>query len=306
MPSTPRDGTVFELARGALRPPALVLRRLRDALPALSRESDLGACPSCGSPVLVAAGVPEGAPRKVCERCGRCWERGDDPADWVEVDTLECEGCPERPVCESRPTSLVGERTRMLTLRDGSRLLVRPLLYSDRAEIVAGYEQLSDESRRLRFFTAGDHLSARELDYLVNLDYDDRFAWAAFLPDEPGAPGVGVARYIRDRDDPAMAEIAATVTDEYQGRGIGTRLVVQLADEARAHGISTFVAHVLWENERALEPLRELGARITAEEPGVARIELDLPERPVDVEDAVVAVLTRISPHLGTRARPLG
>ncbi|HEX2849483.1 MAG TPA: GNAT family N-acetyltransferase [Acidimicrobiales bacterium] len=207
--------------------------------------------------------------------------------------------------CGSEPTWLAEEKSRIYTLRDGSRLLVRPLLASDRASLGIGYEQMSEGSRRRRFFAAGAHLSERELDYLLDLDYDDRYAFAAFALDDDGAPGVGVARYIRDREDPGLAEIAATVLDEYQGRGIGTRLVTELAAEATQHGIATFVAHVLWENEPALELLRDAGARVAPEEPGIARIELDLPEDRAEVEARVAEMLTRITPHLGARARDL-
>ena len=61
----------------------------------------------------------------------------------------------------------------------------------DRDEIADGYEQLSPESRRLRFFNAPDHLSERLLDYLTDVDGVDRVALVARAIDEPGTPGVG-------------------------------------------------------------------------------------------------------------------
>ena len=183
-------------------------------------------------------------------------------------------------MCESRPTWLADSMASVRALRDGTRVLIRPLLYSDRQELALRYRQLSPESRRLRFFMPPSELASRELDYLTNLDYDRHFAWAAFAIEEPGWPGIGVARYIREETDPQRAEAAVTVLDAYQGKGLGTLLLVLLAETASAKGVLTFVLHVLWENIGVVEPLRELGARIEAEEPGVARIEVDLPATP--------------------------
>ena len=181
-------------------------------------------------------------------------------------------------------------------LRDGTPVLVRPLLYSDRQELALRYRQLSPESRRLRFFIPPSELRSRELDYLANLDYDKHFAWAAFANDEPGRPGIGVARYVREDADPQRAEAAVTVLDTYQGKGLGTLLLVLLAETASAKGVLTFVLHVLWENVGVVDPLRELGARIEAEEPGVARIEIDLPATtPTPTESFVRRLLAAIA-----------
>jgi GNAT superfamily N-acetyltransferase len=162
-------------------------------------------------------------------------------------------------------------------LADHSRVLVRPLQLSDRHELAIGYEHLSAEARRLRFFTAPSRLSDADLEYLTNLDYHDHFAWAAFAIDERGQPGIGVARYIRDPTQPNHAEVAVTVLDDYQHRGLGTLLLEMLADHARRNGITTFVSHILWDNREILETLAAAGARIEPEEPGVARVAIEIP-----------------------------
>lgn len=169
-------------------------------------------------------------------------------------------------------------------LDDGTRVLVRPLLYSDRFEIAAAFEKLSPASRRMRFFSPPDHLDDGDLEYLTNIDYQDHVALAAFAEDEPGAPGVAVARYIRDPHDPDAAEVAVTVLDAYQRRGLGTLLLVLLADVAVGRGVRTFVSYVRWDNVDAVEGLTDFGARIRPDEPGVARVEIDLPA-PVETLD---------------------
>ncbi len=128
-----------------------------------------------------------------------------------------------------------------------------------------------------RFFTAPSRLSDADLEYLTNLDYHDHFAWAAFAIDERGQPGIGVARYIRDPAHSNHAEVAVTVLDDYQHRGLGTLLLVMLAVHARRNGITTFVSHILWDNRELLETLAAAGARIEPEEPGVARVAIEIP-----------------------------
>jgi GNAT superfamily N-acetyltransferase len=168
-------------------------------------------------------------------------------------------------------------RDHVHTLRDSGRILVRALRADDRSEMAARYEELSPASRRLRFFNAPKHLSGRLLDYLVDVDGLNRFALGAQAIDEPGHPGVGVARYSRNRDDPSTAEAAVTVLDSHCNRGIGTILLTSLADEALAHGITTFTASVMWENQVLLDSLRAIGAVVAPDEPGVAAVSVELP-----------------------------
>ena len=178
---------------------------------------------------------------------------------------------------ESLPSSTPRSMSSVHELADHTRVLVRPLLHSDRHQLAIGYERLSTEARRLRFFTAPSRLSDADLEYLTNLDYQDHFAWAAFAIDEPGQPGIGVARYVRDPTRPNHAEVAVTVLDDFQHRGLGTLLLEMLAGHARRHGITTFVSHILWDNREFLETLAEAGARIEPEEPGVARVSVEIP-----------------------------
>jgi GNAT superfamily N-acetyltransferase len=162
------------------------------------------------------------------------------------------------------------------TLPGGGRILIRPLLASDREALAAGFGRLSPESRRRRFFQAPDELTEPVLDYLTRIDYDLHYALGALALDEPGQPGVGVARWVRREDDRTHAEPAITVLDEYQRRGVGTALLSVLAERAVERGVEVFVAKVLWENEDWLDSLRALGARVMPAEPGVASIEFDL------------------------------
>ena len=241
-------------------------------------------CRACGSSDLQPAGDPSGR-RAVCARCGRCWEDG---GDGVEVDRAACPGCPRQGRCESCPTWLVEEMSQRHLLGDGQEVLVRPLVYGDRFELAEGFAGLSPRSRRHRFFNPPDELSDEDLEYLTNLDYRDHFACAAVFEDRPLPKGVGVARYLREADDATVAEVAVTVLDEYQKRGIGTLLVRTLGEVAVTNGIRSFVNYVQWENAEVIAGLTDQESRITPAEPGIARIEVDLPERVAELPDPYV------------------
>ena len=123
---------------------------------------------------------------------------------------------------------------------------------------------------------APDRLPADWLDRLVDLDDDGRYAVGALAVDEPGQPGLGIARYARRHDDPTVAEAAVVVLDAHQGRGIGSVLLENLVATARAHDIATLTGTVLWENAGLLDAVRSVGAIVTPAEPGVATVVLVL------------------------------
>ena len=114
-------------------------------------------------------------------------------------------------------------------LRDGSRVVIRPIEPDDRAALVAGFERLSAESRYRRFFGPITHLSERDLDYLTRVDHHDHEALVAF--EDGTGDGVGVARYVRTGPD--VAEPAIVVADDWHGRGAGSRLLDALVKRAQ-------------------------------------------------------------------------
>lgn len=156
---------------------------------------------------------------------------------------------------------------REFVLRDGSRLLVRPILPEDKQALREGFERLSARSRYRRFLTSLEHLSDQQVRYLTEVDYADHMAWVAVDPSRPAGPGMGVARYVRLPEEPTAAEAAVTVLDDHQGRGIGTILLQVLAGSARAHGIRSFRGYVLAENAPMVELLHGLGASVAQEGP---------------------------------------
>ena len=161
-------------------------------------------------------------------------------------------------------------------LRDGSRVVVRPIEPDDKEALLQGFENLSDESRYRRFFTPTPRLTRSQLRYLTEVDHDGHEALIAFAEDtrEP----VGVARYVRLADDASVAEPAVTVVDHWQGRGLGTLLLEEITERARNAGIERFSATVLAANDPMITLLEHIDseARETTSD-GVMSIEATLP-----------------------------
>jgi RimJ/RimL family protein N-acetyltransferase len=159
----------------------------------------------------------------------------------------------------TRPGSNVSSelQTRRLTLRDGRIVDVRPLQQGDREGLAAAFRRLSDQTRYLRFATAKPRLTKRELDFLVDVDHHRHEAIVAIDPTTQH--GVAAVRYVQVPGEADVAEIAATVTDDWQGRGLGTALLAQLAAHARREGYSAFRATVLASNRRSIAMLLAAG-----------------------------------------------
>ena len=167
-----------------------------------------------------------------------------------------------------------------VSAKDGAGLLLRPVLPGDAARFEAS-GAFSRETLYRRY--QGVAPTEARLAYLFEVDYIDHFVWV--VTDGVHGPVVADARFIRDEDDPSSAEVALTVADAYQARGIGTLLLVALAVAARVNGIVRFHARVLSDNP----PARALGDKVNAlweqEEPGVITTTGDIPaldELPLD------------------------
>jgi GNAT superfamily N-acetyltransferase len=151
-----------------------------------------------------------------------------------------------------------------VTLRDGSSLVIRALRLTDKPLVMDLFRRLSPRSIRYRAFASKSILTQKELDYLVDVDFVGHVALAAVFRDTEKERVVGVGRYCLTRpSEPGAltvkAEVAFTVLDEDQGRGIGTLLLEHLAAIARSQGIDELEADVMIDNDKMMDVLRDSG-----------------------------------------------
>lgn len=144
---------------------------------------------------------------------------------------------------------------------------LRPIRADDVAELRDGLQRLSPETRIKRFHSPVTHLNDAQWDYLTNVDGIDHVAYVACLDAdfEDAVTGaiIGVGRFIRDRKEPTVAEVAFVVHDRCQRRGVGRALRDAIRDAAVEHGIEFFRAYVQTSN---------MGIRRLLETPSLVRI----------------------------------
>jgi acetyl coenzyme A synthetase (ADP forming)-like protein len=154
-----------------------------------------------------------------------------------------------------------------VVLRDGSSVRIRAAHATDEPGILAFLQGLSDDSRRLRFPAGNIDLAATSR----------RWAGVEGCPDccvlaVQGGDVVAQASFDRTGED--RARVGFTVTDSFQGRGLGTLLLKQLAEAAVAGGIAVFEGEVQADNNKMLDLFRESGFTLTMKsEPGKIRIQ---------------------------------
>src|SRR3954468_4927980 len=184
--------------------------------------------------------------------------------------------------------------TRDVILRDGSTLRLRAPRAADAEPLLEFFTTLSDRSRFLRFhgFPA---LGPSLVDPVLEPDWEERGALLGSLDGRIAA----LANYARLRDR-RVAEVAFTVHDDYQGRGIGTRLLERLSEGAAGGGIEEIVAEVLPDNRSMLSVFRDAGFDIARELEG-GEVEIRFPIAPTTHYEAQVAARDHVAVRASLR-----
>jgi acetyl coenzyme A synthetase (ADP forming)-like protein len=194
-------------------------------------------------------------------------------------------------------------------LRDGSTLRLRPPSEGDADAMLGFFRDLSQQSLYLRFH-GFPRLGPELVEQMIEPDWRERGALLGSLVEDGAEKVVALASYVRLRE-PTTAEAAFAVADAFQQRGIGTRLVEQLAARAARHGVERFVAEVVADNRKMLGVFEALGFELTRELEG-GEVEVAFPiERTEHFEERVserdhVAVTASLEPFFEPESVAVG
>lgn len=161
------------------------------------------------------------------------------------------------------------------SLRDGRRVEIRALKPSDRPALEAAVDRTSPQSLYRRFFAVRTAFTEEQTNFFVNVDFRTHVALIA-VAEEDGRPMIiGGGRYVLVAD--RKAEVAFTIIDVYQGKGVGTLLLRHLIAIARETGLRQFVAEVLSENAPMLKLFEKSGLPVSVQrEADIVHVTLDL------------------------------
>ena len=149
---------------------------------------------------------------------------------------------------------------------------IRPIRPADERALRDFFYSHSAETVYQRYHAPVKVLTPKQIQGLCTIDYDEHMALVGFVKDGDAERMVAVGRYVLDRAS-NLAEVAFTVHDELQGRGIGTWLLQRLRGIARERGIEGFLAYVLPNNVRMLNVFHRGGMRLeSAEEDGIITV----------------------------------
>lgn len=148
-------------------------------------------------------------------------------------------------------------------LEDGAEVVIRSVNSDDAPRLQAFVRGLSVRSRRFRFFSAFVELSAAQLDRLVRPDRIG-LALVALKGCSEDAAIVGEARYVVDPAAVRDAEFAVAIADEFQRKGLGTRLLKLIVAHASRTGVRRLFGEIWAENQPMLEFTRRLGFGVRA------------------------------------------
>jgi acetyltransferase len=152
------------------------------------------------------------------------------------------------------PTQLVNQ----WQLADGTDITIRPIRPEDAELVQAFVRGLSEESKYFRFMNSMQELTETMLVRFTQIDYSREMALIAVTVEQDKETEIGVARFAINPDGDTC-EFALVVADDFQGKGLGQKLMVSLMEAARSKGLSVIEGEVLCNNHNMLKLMNRLG-----------------------------------------------
>ncbi len=144
-----------------------------------------------------------------------------------------------------------------IRLKDGTKILLRPIKPSDEDLLKDMFYKLSDETVYKRFMGVKKYMPRKQLHELANVDYSKNMAIVAILGEGDKEEMIGVGRYGLD-ENTNSAEVAFVVRDDWQRKGIGTELLKYLTIIAKKRGLYGFTADVFADNKPMLSLFKKM------------------------------------------------
>lgn len=158
-------------------------------------------------------------------------------------------------------------------LRDGEAVTIRAIRRDDQKRLAGHFLALSPDSRYRRFFGLRHNFGPRELDRLITPEYPLHIALVAAIEDENGEEVIiGDARCVASPARPEVSELALSVSDTWQGRGVAALLIAHLVRWARRAGVRQLTAEVMASNTPALHFLIGQGFRVAGRTAGICSL----------------------------------
>jgi GNAT superfamily N-acetyltransferase len=143
--------------------------------------------------------------------------------------------------------------------RDGGVIALRAIRPDDKRRLCEHFRHLGPTSAYFRFFSPKRRISEQDLSSLTEIDFLRNVTLVATMSIQGAERIVGLGQYVLDDDRSRRAQLACSVVDAYQGRGIGALLIKHVVGIARARGVSEFAADVLGDNHTMLQLLTKSG-----------------------------------------------
>jgi acetyltransferase len=162
-----------------------------------------------------------------------------------------------------------------VTLRDETKVFLRPVKATDGPLLLELFKNLSLSSIRLRFLSFLDSLSEKLVYQFTHVDYRKDFGLVAMTTIGNSSAIIGVGRYAYNSKN-ERPELAVVVRDDWQGKGLGSILLLRVINIGRESGFSCFQALIDSQNDTIMHIIKRLGYnyKICHEEQGAYLIEI--------------------------------
>jgi len=176
------------------------------------------------------------------------------------------------------PASYPHELEQAWTARNGREVLLRPVRLTDETKLLDFFYSLSDDTIHKRFLHRVKQMPHKEVLRFLDVDYDLRMALVVEVTEEGRDPEmIAFGGYVGDLRS-SYADVAFVVRDDWQGQGLGTKLLASLVDLARSRGLVGFTADVLATNRAMMGVFLQSGLKVeTRMESGIYELRMTFP-----------------------------